>query len=69
MDRDAVSSSVLISAGYDESSLTLEVEFKDGSLYQYFDVPTSVFRELLGAPSVGQYFAQNIRSDYRYARL
>lgn len=69
MDRMPVSSSNLISVGYDEPSLTLEVEFKDGALYQYFDVPASVHLELLGAGSVGQYFAQNVRNTYRYARL
>lgn len=69
MDRMPVSSSNLISVGYDEPSLTLEVEFKDGALYQYFDVPASVHLELLGAGSIGQYFAQNVRNTYRYARL
>lgn len=69
MDRMPVSSSNLISVGYDETSLTLEVEFKDGALYQYFDVPASVHLELLGAGSVGRYFAQNVRNTYRYARL
>ena len=69
MDRSFVSSTNLNSVGYDESTHTLEVEFKEGSIYQYFDVPESVFAELRGADSVGQYFAQNIRSAYRYARL
>ncbi len=69
MDRSFVSSSNLNSIGYDEQSLTLEVEFKDGALYQYFDVPASVHQELMGASSVGQYFSQSIRNTYRYARL
>lgn len=69
MDRIFVSSSNLNSVGYDAPSLTLEVEFKDGALYQYFDVPASVHQELVAASSVGQYFSQNIRNSYRYARL
>ena len=69
MERTSVSSSNLNSVGYDEQSMTLEVEFKDGTLYQYFDVPTAVHQELLGAGSVGQYFAQNIRNSFRYSRL
>lgn len=69
MDRVFVSSSNLNSVGYDAPSLTLEVEFKDGALYQYFDVPASVHQELVSAASVGQYFSQNIRNSYRYARL
>ena len=69
MDRISVSSSNLNSVGYDVPSLTLEVEFKDGALYQYFDVPASVHQELVTASSVGQYFSKNIRNSYRYARL
>jgi hypothetical protein len=69
VDRTPVSSSSLTSVGYDEPTQTLEVEFPSGSVYQYFDVPTSVYSELLGASSVGQYFAQNVRNSYRYARL
>ncbi|WP_225667947.1 KTSC domain-containing protein [Arthrobacter sp. 147(2020)] len=64
-----VSSSNLVSAGYDETSMTLEIEFKSGSLYQYFDVPPTVHNELIGASSVGQYFSQNIKNSYRYAQL
>ncbi|CAH0164889.1 MULTISPECIES: KTSC domain-containing protein [Microbacterium] len=69
MERTSVSSSNLNSVGYDEQSMTLEVEFKDGSLYQYFDVPSAAHQELLGAGSVGQYFAQSIRNSFRYSRL
>lgn len=69
MERILVSSSNLNSVGYDEQSMTLEVEFKDGSLYQYFDVPVAAHQELLGAGSVGRYFAQNIRNSFRYSRL
>lgn len=69
MDRTPVSSSTLISVGYDDATQTLEVEFAGGSLYQYFDVPSTVHIELLGAGSVGQYFSQNVRNSYRYARL
>ncbi|QKT07315.1 KTSC domain-containing protein [Gordonia sp. X0973] len=69
MERIAVSSTNLNSVGYDEQSMTLEVEFKNGSLYQYFDVPAAAYQELVGASSVGRYFTQNIRNAYRYSRL
>lgn len=69
MQRDPVSSSNLLSVGYDIDTRTLEVEFKSGSVYQYFDVPESVHVELTGAPSVGQYFAANVRNSYRYAQV
>lgn len=69
MNRDPVSSSNLQSVGYDEASQTLEVEFKDGVVYQYFDVSSAEHAGLVGAPSVGSYFAANIRQSYRYSRI
>lgn len=69
MNREPVESSNLSSVGYDDSSQTLEVEFKNGSVYQYFDVPASEHSELMRSASVGTYFSSNIRAAYRYARL
>lgn len=49
--------------------MTLEVEFRSGSVYQYFDVPAVEFEQLLSAASVGQYFCRFIRDCYRYVQL
>jgi hypothetical protein len=68
MNRIAVSSSNIATVGYDSPSSTLEIEFHDGSVYQYFDVPSSIHNELVGAASVGGYFASNVKGAYRYAR-
>jgi hypothetical protein len=64
MERTAVSSSNLASVGYDADTLTLEVEFLNGTVYQYYDVPEGVFEELLNAGSVGSYFSHNVRNNY-----
>lgn len=70
MDRVPVSSSNVASVGYDEASATLEVEFHNGGLYQYFDVPRHVFEAFTsGAGSVGEYLAREVKGVYRYARL
>lgn len=69
MIRQPVSSSNIQSVGYDAESNTLEIEFKSGTIYQYFDVPQAVYQELLNASSMGQYFSSNIRSAYRFARV
>lgn len=49
-------------------------QFKDthggpGDLYIYFDVPTSVYRRWVTAPSAGHFFWQYIRNNYRYSKL
>lgn len=69
MTRKPVVSSSIGAVGYEASAMTLEVEFRDGSVYQYFDVPEAVYQELVGAESVGRYYNQNVREDYRYTRL
>lgn len=69
MNREPVQSSHLSSVGFDTDSQTLEVEFRDGNVYQYFDVPEAVHLELMGSSSVGQYFSSNVRNSFRYARV
>ena len=69
MNRIPVSSSNLASIGYDFQSLTLEIEFKDGSVYQYFDVPDNMYEDLMQAPSKGKFFHAHIKIFYRDTRL
>lgn len=58
-------------AGFDYSKekLVLTVEFKNGGRYNYYDVPEVVFERMKAAPSKGQFLAQNIKNNYRYARV
>lgn len=69
MNRIQVDSSNISSIGFDEESSTLEVEFHDGAIYQYFDVPLGVFEGLRDADSKGQYLAQHIKGYYRYVKV
>jgi hypothetical protein len=55
--------------GYDESNQVLFIEFKNGSVYQYFDVRENVFEQMKAAHSKGQFLAQVIKGTYRYARV
>ena len=54
---------------YDPQTLILEIEFKKGGVYQYFEVPEHVFEGMKSASSKGQYLAQNIKGVFRYARV
>lgn len=69
MDRVSVESSSVSEVGFDPQSCTLEVMFKDGAVYQYFDVPLQIFESLMSADSVGRYVSKEIRGVYRYARV
>lgn len=67
MNRVPVQSSNLRSVGYEDN--VLEIEFLDGGVYQYFDVPESIYTGLIQAESAGKYFWANIRGAFRYARV
>ena len=69
MEMTNVESSTIEAVGYEEESSTLQVEFKNGGMYQYFDVPESVFEELRDADSVGKYLAYSIKGTYRYSKV
>lgn len=69
MNRTPVTSSNVASVGYDEDSSTLEVEFNNGAVYQYFDVSQNVFQELIHADSVGGYLAAHVKGVYRYSKV
>lgn len=69
MRRTPVFSSNLLSIGYDADQHILEVEFLDGSVYQYFEVLGQVYDGLMNAGSHGTYFHQHIRTSYEYRQV
>lgn len=69
MERKPVTSSNIASIGYDENTSTLEIEFLNNTIYQYFDVPQQVYQGLMQADSHGQFLAQNIKGVYRYSKV
>ncbi len=69
MRRQPVESSMLRSAGYDPAQAVLELEFNNGRIYQYPDVPQEVFNELLESESKGRYFLDAIDDVYAYQQV
>lgn len=69
MERKPVQSSNIASIGYDENSTTLEIQFLNNSIYQYFEVPQHIYTELMGSDSQGRCLAQNIKGVYRYSKV
>lgn len=70
MLRKNVSSSNIKSIGYDESTSTLEVEFLNGNIYQYSNIPESLYINLMNADSHGEYLDAYIKKGgYRYTKV
>ena len=64
MLRQVVESQIIASVGYDTSAAMLEVQFRNGWIYEYENVPPHVHTELMRAASHGQYLKRNIVDVY-----
>ena len=60
--RSGIIKSVGYGYGYEDRVLT--IEFTNGSIYKYNDVPENVYDALMTADSVGSYFHHNIKGKY-----
>lgn len=69
MERQLVQSSNVRSVGYGEESMTLEVEFHSGGLYQYFNVPESVYSGLMNAETNGSYLNDHIKGNFQCMKI
>ena len=69
MDVTVVASTTLSTIAYDGIRNLLQLEFRNGAVYQYFGVPVSEYEALLDSPSKGSCFNQAIRGRYPFARI
>jgi len=64
MNRTPLSSSVIASIGYDNTSQTLEIEFVSSKVYEYQNVLVEVYNDFLSSPSPGNYYNDYIKGEY-----
>jgi hypothetical protein len=69
MERYNVPSSNVSSVGYDPQTQTLEVEFLNGTIYQYYGVPQNMYDQMMQEQSKGQFLNTYIRNQYAYSRV
>ena len=67
--REPIPSTALTAAGYSKRLHAMEIEFYNGAIYRYLDVPPNVYREFMSAKSKAQYYDWNIKGHYRSLRL
>jgi hypothetical protein len=68
MQRERVKSSMAKSIGYDPYSLTLEIEFRTGEVWQYTGIVQEQYDEMMDG-SIGQYFQEHIKGKFREQRV
>ena len=69
MNRIAVESSQIKSAGHNPETRTMEVEFKSGAVYLYNDVSAETFLIFMAAESKGRHFRDHIKGKYETRKL
>ena len=60
-----VESTAIAKVGYSKRRHILEIEFVNGAVYRYLDVPITVYRDLISAESKARFYDSNIRRHYR----
>lgn len=69
MMREPVASSNIASVGYDAPSETMEGEFQNGTVYQFYNISQGTYDQFMGAPAKGQFFSTYIKNAYPYSRV
>ena len=68
IERTPLASSNIASVRYDRDRMILEVEFHNGAVYEYSDVPEKVYFELINAPSHGAYLMHEVKGKFNYEK-
>jgi hypothetical protein len=64
-----VSSANFKAVGYDSKSKTLRIVFIASEIYDYYNVPESVYDAFMTAASKGRYYLTNICKRYPHNRI
>jgi len=69
MARRSLDSTSLAWAQYDPMLRRLEIEFRNGERYLYFQVPPRRYQDLLDSDSKGAFFNHHIRNCFAFKHL
>lgn len=56
-------------ADFQHKGLTLKINFTDGSVYEYFNVPKTVYIKLINADSQGRFARRHIYNSFLYRNI
>lgn len=57
-------STAIAIAEFNNGNMT--IKFRGGNRYNYSNVPTNVFNSFVTSPSLGKFFAKNIRGKFAF---
>ena len=65
ISRQPVQSTAIAKVGYSKRRHILEIEFVNGAVYRYLEVPAAAYRNLMSAGSKAQFYDFNVKGHYR----
>ncbi|MGH8770176.1 MAG: KTSC domain-containing protein [Burkholderiales bacterium] len=68
-DTLRVRSSAVAKVGYDPVEKTLDVAFRSGRVYRYFDVPETAYYQMLLSDSVGRFVNTQIKTSFDFREV
>ena len=69
MHRTAVTANGINQVGYEDGSEILEIEFSSGKVFQFFNVPSKMFQQLMDTPHKEFFYERNIHERFPYQRI
>ena len=63
--RQPVESTAIAEIGYSKRRHVLEIEFVNGAVYRYLEVPVTVYRDLMSSESKARFYDSNVKGHYR----
>ena len=69
MRMTPIDSTAIARTGYSSAKRTLRLEYRNGRIYDYSDVPPEVYEQLLSADSAGEFVNIEIKPKYDYSEV
>ena len=64
MRMTRIDSTAIARIGYDPAKQILRLQYTNDRIYDYFDVPPGIYRQLLSAESAGEFVNLEIKPNY-----
>jgi KTSC domain len=69
MHRTAIAANGIAQVGYEDGAEILEIEFTSGKVFQFFNVPSNMFHQLMDSQFKEFYYQNNIHERFPYKRI
>jgi hypothetical protein len=69
MDRISVNHNEFRTVGYEPLELLMEVEFQDGRIYLFSDIPMALYDSFIAADNMSDFYHTHIEDQYAHTRV